>query len=399
MDYLQPRHLVSELMDLHAVSNDAYEETIKANLSRLLYTAVLAVPMNILHIAMFWLRAVGNPVEARWRDLIIMSHTMLMVTMIGTAVLSLLFARRNALRPAAEVLQYIVVALILVFGIGITLVDQLVTPSITPYLIACAITAVMFLMRPLAAVPMYVVSFGAMYGLLGVYQADAALLLSGRVNALTASAIGIGLSSMLWTTYVGRYRQRLRLEEQQYELEEKNRLLQFMATHDEMTGLLNRKEFMRLVDDEIRRMRRYNEPTSIILADIDRFKDLNDRYGHPGGDAILIEFAKLLREEVRAVDAVARWGGEEFIILMPETDLESATAAAERLRQQVERCRFELGDKSVRLTSSFGVAQVNPEAPDAFAIAYEAADRAMYGAKEAGRNRVLAQSAGGAGLA
>ena len=107
--------------------------------------AVLAVPMNIIYIVMFWLRAADNPVEARWRELIITSHTMLMVTMIGTAVLSLLFARRNALCPAAEVLQYTVVVLTLLFGISITLVDQLVTPTVTPFLVSCAVTAVMFL--------------------------------------------------------------------------------------------------------------------------------------------------------------------------------------------------------------------------------------------------------------
>jgi diguanylate cyclase (GGDEF)-like protein len=391
MDYLSPKLLISELLSLYNAGKEAYEDTIRVNLSRLLYMAVLAAPMSLVHIAMFRGRSVDTAVEAQWRDLILMSHTMLLVVMLGTAVLSLLFSRRNAIRPAGEILQHAVIVLLLSFGIGISLIDQLVTPSITPFLLASTVTAMMFLLRPLAAVPIYASAFGVFYWLLGLFQTDPALLLSNRVNALTAAALGIGLSTVLWTTYIHRNRQRLRLEEQQRELEAKNQLLQFMATHDEMTGLLNRKEITRLIGEEIVRMNRYGKKAAIILTDIDRFKDLNDGHGHPVGDAVLVQFSHLLRQEVRAVDAVSRWGGEEFLILMPETDLQRAKEAAERLRKSVEEHVFTVGDTLIQLTTSFGVAELPSDARDPFTRAYEAADKALYKAKEFGRNTVVAQ--------
>jgi diguanylate cyclase len=399
MNYLRPNTLVEELLSLYAAGQEAYEETVSVNLSRLLYMAALAAPMNLLTIAMFWSRAVDGAVEAQWRELIILSHTMLMVVMVGTAVLSRLLRRRGALRPAGVVLQHIVIMLLLVFGIVITMVDQMVTPSITPFLLACTFTAMMFLLRPLAAVPIYIAAYGAFHWAVGRFQPNAELMLSNRVNGLTAVAIGIGLSTVLWTTYIHRFRQRQRLEEQQRELEEKNTLLQYMATHDAMTGLLNRKEFLRLVNEEVNRMNRYGERATIILTDIDRFKSLNDSYGHPTGDAVLVEFARVLRKEVRTVDAVARWGGEEFIILMPQTALAGGFDAAERLRQAVAGHTFSAGDVLIHLTTSFGVAELSGTSHDSFAGAYDMADKALYRAKELGRNIVvpqdLSESSGG----
>ncbi len=152
---------------------------------------------------------------------------------------------------------------------------------------------------------------------------------------------------------------------------------------DHLTGLYNRRSFDTRVMAEIERSKRYGSPLSIVMMDIDHFKRINDDFGHDVGDTVLIQIAKLLSVHTRSTDAVTRWGGEEFLILMPHTDQSRATEAAEKLRSLIEKFQFPNG---ICLTLSFGVAQWLPLASKNMWI--KRADRAMYKAKAMGRNRV-----------
>lgn len=156
------------------------------------------------------------------------------------------------------------------------------------------------------------------------------------------------------------------------------------ATTDYLTGLCNRAKFDRLFNDELIRAQRYRHPFSLILADIDHFKTVNDDYGHLVGDAVLKDFAQLLSEHIRQTDSVARWGGEEFIILCPNTDNEGAVQLAEKLRHVIQEHAFaSIGHK----TASFGVATYHPQW-DALDL-FRNVDKALYQAKDAGRNKVV----------
>jgi diguanylate cyclase (GGDEF)-like protein len=181
---------------------------------------------------------------------------------------------------------------------------------------------------------------------------------------------------------------------------EKLRLLEranALATHDGLTGLFNHRQFQSLLADEVSRVKRYNDPLTLVLCDIDFFKRLNDTYGHPFGDLVLKGVSARLQESVRdRIDVAARYGGEEFALVFVKTDLASALQRTERIRESIENIPFrtEQGE-TVHVTMSFGLARFGEHAKSAEALV-KRADKALYKAKENGRNRLetLDQSSG-----
>jgi len=164
--------------------------------------------------------------------------------------------------------------------------------------------------------------------------------------------------------------------------------LEQMATRDPLTGLLNRREMSRVLDEELQRARRYQRPMAVLWVDFDHFKDVNDTYGHAAGDSVLRAISRLLLASGRSVDSIGRFGGEEFVIVLPEMDLEEAQETAERLRRKVAEEPQPLGNgEAVPLTISVGVA-VYPDHGQTASTLCAAADKAMYLAKDRGRNCV-----------
>ena len=161
-----------------------------------------------------------------------------------------------------------------------------------------------------------------------------------------------------------------------------------LATTDGMTGIFNRRHFMTLADLEWNKACRYDRPLSLVLLDIDYFKSINDTYGHPVGDEVLVHLAKVAASCKRVPDVLARIGGEEFALLLPETELLQAQTAAERLRKEVATHPLATGPQVVRPTVSIGVAAKAPNITT-FSQLVTAADKALYEAKRAGRNRVI----------
>lgn len=163
--------------------------------------------------------------------------------------------------------------------------------------------------------------------------------------------------------------------------------LENMAFRDELTGLYNRRKMDELLLREIAFAKRYGESLSLMMMDIDYFKSVNDSYGHHAGDHYLVELAKVLREEVRLVDFVGRWGGEEFIILLPKTNTEQAKDLAERLRYAIEVMQIESGRGLISRTVSIGIASLQSGKMDVDEIIRHA-DEAMYRAKQEGGNKI-----------
>jgi len=178
---------------------------------------------------------------------------------------------------------------------------------------------------------------------------------------------------------------RLRSGRRIVELEEK---LRVQATHDSLTGLLNRGAIMERLVMEIERAGRDGAPLSIAMVDIDHFKNVNDTCGHAAGDAVLCRIARKLRETIRPYDFIGRYGGEEFIFVLPNCDTSMAIGIAERLRRSVASEAVEAEASVVRITVSVGVAQAQlDEIFDAESL-IRSADAALFKAKEAGRNKV-----------
>jgi diguanylate cyclase (GGDEF)-like protein len=166
--------------------------------------------------------------------------------------------------------------------------------------------------------------------------------------------------------------------------------LRVLSTHDGLTDLYNRAYFDERIVEEVLRSRRYGHPLSLSLLDVDRFKQVNDVYGHVAGDVMLRRFADILRESVRRTDIVARFGGEEFAIIFPETTGEDALAKLERLRERIEHTPIELprGGAHLQLTFSAGVSSVSVDGERADELIARA-DARLLAAKAGGRNRVI----------
>ncbi|MFZ5425476.1 MAG: diguanylate cyclase domain-containing protein [Thermodesulfobacteriota bacterium] len=180
------------------------------------------------------------------------------------------------------------------------------------------------------------------------------------------------------------------MEELQQQLEEKNEQLKLLSCLDGLTGVVNRRRFDEILGDEWKRAQRNGSTLSLILADVDFFKDYNDNYGHVAGDECLRRVAKALSGTVRRqIDTLARYGGEEFAAILPETSQEGAEMVVRHMQEAVSKLEIphnfsKAGDS---ITFSFGICSVVPERDMTAMTLVKAADRAMYEAKQAGRNR------------
>lgn len=178
-------------------------------------------------------------------------------------------------------------------------------------------------------------------------------------------------------------------------LDEANQELKRLSAQDGLTGIANRRHFDESLAKEWRRCQRDHKPLSLILADVDHFKQFNDGYGHQAGDDCLREIAKSMKQQLdRASDLVARYGGEEFVVLLPGTDASGAERVADRLRESVAALEImHAGSEHKRVTLSLGVATAMPDTSLEPATLVAAADRGLYRAKENGRNQLQKETA------
>ncbi|MCK9396584.1 MAG: GGDEF domain-containing protein [Methylobacter sp.] len=175
------------------------------------------------------------------------------------------------------------------------------------------------------------------------------------------------------------------MESESSELKSKLKIANNQALRDPLTGLPNRNAYNERLENELARWKRYHSPLSLIVWDIDHFKNINDSYGHKAGDKVLLLIAKQLSDHSRATDFISRFGGEEFTMLLPNTDGQSALILANQLRLTIEKTGFNASGASVAITISCGVTEFTPNDTDE--TAFERADQALYQAKEQGRNQ------------
>lgn len=175
-------------------------------------------------------------------------------------------------------------------------------------------------------------------------------------------------------------------------------LLEYENVTDPLMGIYNRRYLDRRLNEEFARSRRYGLPLSVLLLDIDHFKQVNDMYGHPAGDLVLNHLGNVLLHAIRDSDIAARYGGEEVVVIAPNTDVSTAVELAERLRRHIEIQELVLSGqlnkrKKIHVTVSIGVADLRPEDADIRRLIFKA-DEALYRAKQEGRNRVVVHDAG-----
>ena len=201
-----------------------------------------------------------------------------------------------------------------------------------------------------------------------------------------ATHLLVGGASLLLLSLVGKWVSDIRTEisEQAKELRKAVLTVKQMATLDQLTGLLNRRVMLETLETERQLAERHGTQWCVALIDLDHFKQVNDRHGHPIGDAVLKGFAELSRKHLRAVDQVGRWGGEEFLVMFPQTRLDEAHASMERLRKALNAWRLP-DHPTMQMSFSAGLVQAEPD--DTLDQLVERADKTMYQAKASGRNR------------
>lgn len=183
-------------------------------------------------------------------------------------------------------------------------------------------------------------------------------------------------------------RQRIKsLEQENIELRRAKQEMREFAEHDGLTGLWNHRMIVQRLRQEVDRSGRENVPLSVIMVDLDNFKDVNDTFGHPAGDRVLMEISSTLQSLVRSYDWVGRYGGEEFLVILPGSNFVSGRRRAEQFRKAVEKAHTTYGGTNIRVTASFGATSGFPSTSEAM---IEAADAALYRAKSNGRNCVIA---------
>ncbi len=177
----------------------------------------------------------------------------------------------------------------------------------------------------------------------------------------------------------------------QHRQEQMSKILEKMAFVDDLTGVFNRRKIMEVYELEYGRVKRYGNQLAVMMLDIDFFKHVNDKYGHDAGDCVLVDFARRVKKEIRETDHVGRFGGEEFLVLMPETDLAGAMVLAERIKKMLDENMVNIGETTIRVTASIGISLVH-ETDEAKEESLKRADESLYMAKKAGRDRICCEN-------
>lgn len=368
------------------------EDVRTSNTLRVFWLALAILPVHLTIAAVFLLSSAGSgETDQTWRQGVIITHAVMAVlACIFLAAAYYVLKQKQYNSITAVILTEVAALSYIMFGAVLATVDQLVTAETTPYIVVCMSMALILLIHPAVAAVNYILGLLCFVFLLPLTQHSPELLLSVRVNGIAATAIGLGLAVVLWQSKTRSFAQQQQLARQTLELEAINERLSYVASHDTLTGLLNRTIIMELADAEVARIRRTGRSASMILLDLDHFKNINDTYGHPVGDKVLTEVAHIIRSMLRESDLAVRMGGEEFMVLLPDTPLAEGVRAAERLRSSIADYTFPAYNDSISITTSCGVAPLLGEGEDPVKISYSEADRALYRAKSNGRNRVEA---------
>ncbi len=198
-------------------------------------------------------------------------------------------------------------------------------------------------------------------------------------------------SSTLRTDYILLSERLQLLEKENTELASRNRALAEVSSKDTLTGLFTRWYVLDKIEVELNRSLRHGSPMSLMMLDIDNFKQINDRFGHQSGDQVLQTVGQIMRDSCRVYDIPGRYGGEEFCLMLPETRIENSLAVAERIRLRLESTAVHFLGEAIHVTTSIGVAAIDSVPEEGLfgaASLIERADRALYRAKDGGRNRV-----------
>lgn len=369
-----------------ASKNIAYEIAI-TNWKRIRIFMVATLLFELLLIFLIDIPAINTsaPDELWLARSYLILHLIIGSTSLLGIILSTVFLKNDLDRKYSHHYLYAVLALIVLICISIIAgLDQITTGQISVFVINFLVAGVLFLVPFQISFFLFTIPFGIFIAMLFTYQPDLAIRNSHIVNGGIFWVAVLFLSRFMYDNYVSHIYKNIQLEEA-------NQKLLVLSLYDPLTKLANRRNFELRITQELALVKRFNQLSWLILVDIDHFKNVNDRFGHAAGDQVLQKIAELLQANVRDVDLACRWGGEEFLLLITQTEKDDIVLLANRLCASLAQTPFDVDGKSIPVTASFGIARLalhGSEDGD-FQACYRLADQALYRAKQNGRNQVV----------
>lgn len=309
------------------------------------------------------------------------------VSIIGLVIIKILTKNNvNEIKKLYKLCIPVLTILLLSLAAIINGLDQLNLGNISSVFIADLIifSAVIMFRFPLNLIVYLIPFLTYLYGLIQ-FQHNIELLISNSINGLIFFVAVILIST---TIYNYRYEEIAK----SILLEETNLKLNYMSNHDPLTGLLNRRSFATQVTEKMKCFTKAKDSAALILIDIDHYKHINDKFGHPIGDIVLKEVSTVLTGYIKTTDLATRWGGEEFLIFLSQTSIDDAYSLAENIRLAIQNKIILVDEFKIQVTASFGVSVLKDNLPNSFNTSYKSADAALYKAKNQGRNQVVIAS-------
>lgn len=373
----QVREYLKKIKHIGFPNEEVSWEIVHININRLFYLSIISILVRILTIISFLSKDYSsNQNTSNWAKGIVISHFLLLLFHIVTNLASGRLRKTRKHGKMMLFLQYFAVFIILLSGLLITLIDQMVTSNISPFIISYILIGVIFLIRPIYSVLFYLLFYVLFYFGIAYMNIDPTIIQSNRINGLTITTLGILLSLILWQSNVVNISQKNTIKNQQKELVKKNKELEILSSRDPLTGLANR----RTIEEDLNQLlelKNIGEGACFLMMDLNDFKSINDKYGHPVGDRTLREFADFLKKEVRSTDIVARLGGDEFAILLFNTNLENGKLISEKILKSLENKKFDLEGGPLSLRVGIGIAFIDKNMAN-FDEVYKLADKDLY---------------------
>lgn len=380
------KRMMSALRSESEANSSVTAEFTHVNLKRIFPACICCIALNAAAVILL----VSLPRQnSFWQSRQIWLNALMMASVLAFLILIKTVIKKDESGLFAKLVPYIGFVGLIIFSLATSLNDQLITASsITTYMIVCLVSGVLFLIRPLHSIILYTVSYAGLAVICSNAHVPDVIHTSNMINALTMTALSAFLSVMLWHNNRTNVLQAYQIRTQQKLLEKTNVDLHKMAYYDQLTDLPNRRYLNDVLQKETALMMRKNYESCLIMLDLDYFKFVNDNHGHPVGDKLLVQISALLSQNIRKYDTICRLGGEEFMILLPQTDLDEAVAVAHKLLNVISSEPFVIDDKLVSITTSIGVSRLKKDADASLIEQYAHVDTALYKAKRDGRNCV-----------
>lgn len=360
------------------------------NFARMKLILIIFIIVEILFILFNDIPYLINPSSnVIWNDskYFILHLLNVLVSFIGIILIKLLTKySKNKFRLMNKLLIPTLTTLILSSMAIINALDQAKPGNVSSVFIVNLIifSAVIMLRFPLN-LAVYSIPFLAYLSGLVIFQNDTHLLITNIINGFIFFLAIILISTEIYNSNYEKITQNIILREI-------NSKLNYISSHDPLTELLNRRSFSNQVSEKMRIIGESKKIATLILIDVDHFKHVNDKFGHPVGDIVLKEVSNIIIKHIKTTDLATRWGGEEFLIFLFQTSINEAYALAENIRLEIQNKVIEADKFQIQITASFGISLLKDNFSNSFDTSFKAADVALYKAKNQGRNQIVIAS-------